>query len=104
MGPYQPGDIVRIPLEVVVNGVAIDVLNPRVQRLIIPNGTDHPSFPLAMTTIKTGTYITDIVLTVVGSYIAIIQAELGSATIEQIGEFVVEKPFGYPRIEVATDN
>lgn len=104
IGPYQPGNTVRIPLEVTINGTPTAVTSPRVQTLILPDGTSHPSFPQSMTTIKTGTYMFEIVLTVVGSYTAIIQAELGASTIEQIAEFVIEKPFGFPRIEIASDH
>ena len=104
IGPYQPGNTVRIPLEVIVNGVATAVSNARVQRLIVPDGTDLAGFPRAMTTLKDGTYMLEIVLTVVGSYTAIIQAEYGVQTIKQIAEFVIEKPFGFPRIEIATDH
>lgn len=103
IGPYQPGDIVRIPLEITVNGVATSVANPRVYRIIGPDKIDVPGFPQGMTTIKSGTYCFEIRLTKIGSYIAILQAEYGNATIEQIAEFVIEKPFGFPRIEIATD-
>lgn len=104
IGPFQPGDVARIPLEITVNGEAIAVANPRVQRIILPDGTDAPGYPQYMETIKTGTYMLETIFTKIGSYIAILQAELGNKTIEDIAEFVVEKPFGYPKIEVACDN
>jgi hypothetical protein len=70
----------------------------------MPDGTDYPGFPRSMTAIKAGTYYLEITLTTLGSYIAILEAEYGNATIEQVAEFVIEKPFGFPRIEIATDN
>jgi len=104
IGPYQPGDVVRIPLEVTVNGVPTVVGQPRVQRLIMPDGSDHVGFPRYMTTIKPGTYMLEIVLTTIGSYTAILEAQYGNATIEQIAEFVIERPWGFPKIEIASDH
>ena len=104
IGPFQPGDVARIPLEITINGEAISVANPRVQQIILPDGTNAPGFPRTMETIKIGTYMLETVFTKIGNYIAILQAEFGNKTIEDIAEFVVEKPFGYPRIEIACDN
>ena len=104
IGPYQLSDTVRIPLEVTLNGIPIAVTNPRLQQLVLPDGTSASGFPQTMTRLKDGTYMYEFVATIVGNYIAIIQAELGSNTIEQIEPFVVGKPFGFPRIEVATDD
>ena len=103
VGPFQSGDKARIPLEVILNGKAIAVNNARVQRLVLPNGTDATGFPQLMTRLKDGTYIYEFYVNVIGNYTAILQAEFGQDTIEQIEPFVVEKPWGYPRIEVATD-
>lgn len=104
IGPYQPGEKVRIPLEVILNGQAITVLNARIQRLVLPNKTDAPGFPRAMTRLKDGTYIFETTeFTTIGNYTAIIQAEFGGDTIEQIEPFIIQKPFGFPRIRVATD-
>ncbi len=104
IGPYQPGDKVRIPLEVTLNGTATAVSNPRVQRLILPGGTDAVGFPIAMQTIKTGVYFYETTQFVtIGNYTAILQAELGANTLEVVESFVIEKPFGTPRIELASD-
>ncbi len=104
IGPFQPGDKVRIPLEITINGVATAVGNPRVQRMVLPDGSSMPGFPKSMVTIKTGTYMLEIVLTTIGSYVAILQAEYGNNTIEDIAEFTIERPWGFPKIEVASDN
>lgn len=104
IGPFQPGDVARIPLEITVNGEAIAVANPRVQSILLPDGSYAPGYPQSMITIKTGTYILETIFTKIGNYTAVLQAELGNKTIEDIAEFVVEKPFGYPRIEIACDN
>ena len=40
----------------------------------------------------------------VGNYTAIVQAEIGTETIEEMQPFIVEKPHGYPTITVATDS
>lgn len=104
VGPFQLGETVRIPLEVTLNGKAYAVSNPRVQRLILPSGMDASGFPATMTALKDGTYIYEFTANYLGSYLAIINAEVGTDTIEQIEPFVVESPFGYPRIEVATDS
>jgi len=104
IGPFQPGDVARIALEIVVNGVATPVANPRVQRIIQPNGTDLAGYPKNMSTVKSGTYVLETVFNIIGNYTAILQAELGNSTIEQIAEFVVEKPFGFPKIEIACDD
>jgi hypothetical protein len=98
IGPYQPGNTVRIPLEVTVNGVPTAVGQPRVQRLIMPDGSDHAGFPRPMTTIKSGTYMLEIVLTTIGSYTAIIEAQYGNATIEQFAYFVIERHWGFHKI------
>jgi hypothetical protein len=103
IGPYQPGDIVRIPLEVTINGVPTVVGHPRVQKIILPDMSEMPGFPRYMSTVKPGTYMFEIRLTTIGSYTAILEAEYGNATIEQIAEFVIERPWGFPRIEVASD-
>jgi hypothetical protein len=103
IGPFQPGDKARIPLEITINGVATSVANPRVQRVILPDGTSMAGFPKPMVTIKPGTYMLEIVFTMIGSYIAVLQSEYGNNTIEDIAEFVVERPWGFPRIEVASD-
>ena len=102
-GPFQQGDTVRIPLEVLANGKALAVANARVQRLVLPDGTDDSRFPQAMVTLKNGTYILEEVFNDVGNYTAILQAEFGGDTIEEIESFIIEKPFGIPRIEIATD-
>jgi len=104
IGPFQPGDVARIPLEITINGEAISVVNPRVQRIVLPDGTDASGYPRPMITIKVGTYMLETIFDKIGNYIAILQAELGNKTIEQIAEFVVEKPFGLPRIEIACDD
>lgn len=103
IGPFQPGDVARIALEIVINGVATPVANPRVQKIIQPDGTDLTGYPKSMNPIKSGTYILETTFNIIGNYTAILQAELGGSTIEQIAEFVVEKPFGFPKIEVACD-
>ena len=103
IGPFQPGDIARIPLEITINGVATAVANPRVQRIVLPDGTSAPGYPQTMSTIKTGTYMYETIFNTIGNYTAILQAEFGNSTIEQIAEFVVEKPYGYPRIEIHTE-
>jgi hypothetical protein len=57
-----------------------------------------------MTALKNGTYIFETSeFTTIGNYTAIIQAEVGGETIEEIEPFIIEKPFGFPRIRVATD-
>lgn len=104
VGPFQANEQVRIPLEVVLNGKAVSVNNPRIQRLIMPNGSDAPNYPKAMARLKDGTYIYEFYVFDTGNYTAILQAEYGTKTIEQIESFVVEKPLmSYPRIEVASD-
>jgi hypothetical protein len=104
IGPYQPGDKIRIPLEVTLNGAPIAVINARVQKLILPDGTSAAGFPASMTTIKDGTYIYETTsLKTIGNYTAILDANLGSDIIECIVVFVIEKPFGAPRIEIACD-
>lgn len=104
IGPYQPGDKVRIPLEVTLDGSPVPVGNPRVQQVVLPNGTNASGFPAAMTAVKIGTYIYETTaFTTIGNYTAIVQAELGSNLLECIVAFVIEKPFGAPRIEIACD-
>ena len=104
IGPFQPGDTARIPLEITINGVATAVANPRVQQIVLPDGTNASGYPQTMSTVKTGTYVYETTFTTIGNYTAILQAEFGNSTIEQIAEFVVERPFGYPRIEIASDS
>jgi len=104
IGPFQPSDVARIALEIIINGEPIAVANPRVQKIVMPDGTDAPGYPQNMSTVKAGTYIYETVFTTIGNYTAILQAELGNSTIEQIAEFVVERPFGYPRISIACDD
>ena len=103
LGPFQPGDTVRIPLEVTLNGVPIAVSDPRVQRIILPNGADAPGYPVSMSTVKTGTYFLEVSFITIGNYLAILQAEFGTDTIEEIESFIIEKPFGLPRIQIACD-
>ena len=104
IGPFQPSDIARITLEIKLNGTPIAGANPRVQRIIMPNGQDIPGYPRPMFAVKTGTYMLETSFSMVGNYTAFLQAEVGSSTMEQIAEFVVERPYGYPRIEVASDD
>lgn len=105
IGPYKPGDKIRIPLEMTLNGLPVAVISPRIQTLILPDGTFSDEFPAEMTTIKDGTYIYETTsLTTIGNYTAILQAELASDTLETIVVFVIEKPFGAPRIEIACDS
>lgn len=104
IGPYQPGDVIRIPLLVTVNGDTVDVANPRVERIILPNQTDATGFPRPMIRVQEGTYILEVSeFNTIGNYTVIERAELGSSTIECIVVFVIEKPFGNPRIEIAYD-
>jgi hypothetical protein len=104
IGPYQPGNKVRIPLEVLLNGKPIPVDNPRVQRLVLPDGSNAIGFPQIMTALKPGTYMYEFTVHIVGNYTAILQAEIGIDTIEQIEPFIVEKPWGFPRIEVSSNS
>jgi hypothetical protein len=104
IGPFQPNNIARIAWEVVVNGVPTEVASPRIQRIIQPNGTDIAGYPRSMFRVKEGTYMLETAFLVIGNYTAIMQGEYGNNTIENIAEFVVEKPFGFPRIEVASDS
>lgn len=104
IGPYQPGDTIRIPLEVTLNGSPIAVANPRVQQLVLPDGTNAPGFPATMITVNTGThYYETNAFSTIGNYTAILQADWGTNVIESIVAFVIEKPFGAPRIEIACD-
>jgi hypothetical protein len=104
IGPYQPGDKIRIPLEITLNGAPVAVANPRVQRLVLPDGTNAPGFPASMTTLKVGTHIYETTsFSTIGNYTAILQADFGGSIIESIVAFVIEKPFGAPRIEIACD-
>lgn len=104
IGPYQSGEKVRIPLEVLLNGKAIPVSNARIQRIILPNKTNAAGFPRSMIKLKDGTYIFETTeFSTIGNYTAIIQAEVGGDTIEQIEPFIIQKPFGFPSIRVATD-
>lgn len=103
IGPFQPSDKVRIPWEVLLNGKALAVANPRVQRLVLPDGTDMPGFPRPMFALKPGSYILELSLHTIGNYTVILQAEFGSETIENMESFLIEKPFGYPTINAATD-
>jgi len=105
IGPFQPSpNIARIAWEVLISGIPVEVINPRVQRIIQPNGTDVVGYPRSMFKIKDGTYMLETSFSVIGNYTAIMQAEYGSDTFENIAEFVVEKPFGYPQISVACDH
>ena len=104
IGPFQPSpNIARIAWEVVLNGVPVEVANPRIQRIIQPNGTDIAGYPRPMYRVKKGTYMLETSFAIIGNYTAVMQAEYGNKTIENIAEFVVERPFGYPRIEAACD-
>jgi hypothetical protein len=103
LGPFQPTDKVRIPLEVTLNGKAIPVAHARIQRLIMPDGADAPNFPQLMLELKPGTYMLELTLNTIGSYMVILQAEIGNDTIEQIETFIIERPFGFPRVEIARD-
>lgn len=104
IGPYQPGDTIRIPLEVTLNGAPIVVANPRITQIILPDGTNAPGFPVVMTTVNAGTHYYEInTFTTIGNYTAILQADFGGSVIECIVVFVIEKPFGAPRIEIACD-
>jgi hypothetical protein len=103
IGPFQPSDKVRIPWEVLLNGKALAIGNPRVQRLVLPDGTDMPGFPQPMYALKPGSYILELSLRTIGNYTVIMQGEFGSETIEDMEDFVIERPFGYPSINAATD-
>ena len=105
IGPFQPHpNIARINWEIVLNGVPVRVANPRIERIIQPNGTNLPGYPRPMSVVKDGTYLLETSFSVIGNYTAIMQGEYGNNTIENIAEFVVERPFGMPRIEVACDH
>lgn len=104
LGPFQPDTIARINWEVLVNGVTTNVVDPRIERIVAPDGTYLSGYPRPMYKESTGTYILETSFKDIGNYTAIMQAEYGNETIETIAEFVVEKPFGFPRIEIATNN
>lgn len=103
IGPFQPSDKVRIPWEVTLNGKALAIGNPRVQRLVLPDLTDMPGFPRPMYALKPGSYVLELPLHMIGNYTIIMQGEYGSETIEDMEAFVVERPFGFPSINAATD-
>lgn len=103
IGPFQPSDTIRIPWEVTLNGKPFAITDPRVQQLVLPNGTNMPGFPMAMSTLKTGSYMLELSLHTIGNYIAIMQGEFGGETIEDMESFVIEKTYGYPSINAATD-
>lgn len=101
IGPFQPKDSFRIPLGITKDDIAIEVTNPRVQQLILPDGTQASGYPKTMTRVKKGTYFLQVSFETIGHYLAIIQAEFGSDTLEEIETFVIEKPFGAPAIRIA---
>jgi len=104
IGPFKAGDIVRIPLAVTLDGKALAVANPRIQRLILPDHTDAPGYPAAMSEAEPGVYYLERQLFVIGNYTAIIRCELDASTLEGIESFNVQQPFGFPRIERACDS
>jgi hypothetical protein len=99
IGPFKAGDVVRIPLAVTLDGKALPVANPRVQRLILPDQTDASGYPKAMTEAEPGVYYLEVQLFQIGNYLAVIRAELDGTTLEGIEPFNVQQPFGFPRIE-----
>jgi len=103
IGPFKAGEIVRIPLAVTLDGKALAVANARVQRLILPDKTDAPGYPAAMSTAEPGVYYLERQLFVIGNYTAIIRCELDGSTLEGIESFHIQQPFGFPRIERACD-
>jgi len=103
IGPFKAGDIVRIPLAVTLDGKALAVANPRVQRLITPDHTDAPGYPAPMTEAESGVYYLERQLFTIGNYTAIIRCELDGSTLVGIESFNVQQPFGFPRIERACD-
>jgi len=101
IGPFKAGEIMRIPLAVTLDGQALEVVNPRVQRLVGPGKIDLPGYPQAMQALEIGVYVMEVQLFQTGNYTAIIRAELNGETLEDIEPFVVEPPAGFPRIECA---
>ena len=104
IGPFFPGQVARIAWEIAVNGVPTDVVNPRVERILAPDRSYVPGYPRPMYRESKGTYILETSFNVIGSYTAILQAKYGNDTIEDLAEFVVERPFGFPKIEISTNN
>lgn len=98
IGAYQPGDKIRISLEIVLDGQPVAVNNPRVQSLILPDRTFSTLFPQSMSRIKDGTYIYEFTTNIVGNYTAILQAEYNNTTIEQIETIIVGKLSFHPQI------
>lgn len=110
IGPFQPGNIIRIPWLISINGTPTDVSSPRVQRLILPDQSNASGFPKTMTALSTGLYFLEITgLLTIGNYTAVLQGELTDPqtsevrTVEELAEFIIEKPFGFPRIQIACD-
>ena len=99
LGPFKAGEYVRIPLAVTLDGKALPVANPRVHRLILPDQTDAPGYPQAMTEAEPGVYYLEVQLFRTGNYLVIIRSELNGTTLEDIESFHVQQPFGFPRIE-----
>jgi len=103
-GPFQIGTVARINWEILLNAVPVDVVDARIQRIIMPDQTDMPNFPRPMYKVKKGLHILETVFNIAVNYTAILQAEYGNDTIETISEFVVEKAFGFPVIEISTNH
>ena len=101
MGPFKLGESVRIPLSVTMDGVSLPVENPRIDRLIAPNGNDINGFPAPMIQASLGIYYYEHKLTQIGNYTAILRCELNGSTLETIETFNVQQPFGFPRIQKA---
>lgn len=103
VGPFEIGTVARLNWEVQSNGVPIDVADARVERVILPDGTDMANFPRPMYKAKTGLYILETTFEIFGNYTAIFQAKYGNETIESIAEFVVTRAWGFPQIRQASN-
>ena len=104
IGPFVVGEKARIALEVLDNGIPVEVGNPRVTRIIDPDGEDLDGFPLLMDkSPQKAIYYVDFVFEKVGPHLCVLNADYGSSavSIEQIGEAMVttRTSVGYPRIE-----
>lgn len=92
MGSYSMGAIVRIPLQVTEDGMAVEeYVSPKVKSIIRPNGTSAFNSPQSMVALseEDSTYSFDYTPDVEGDYVVIITYTLEETEFTVIENFTV---------------
>lgn len=102
MGSYFLGSIVKIPVNITIDGIPISTIIPVLEKIILPSGVSESGLPRPMTQThpSSSIFYYSYEPKIIGDYIAIISTTYGGKTYNTIENFTVNNNV----IKIATKN